>query len=155
MSYIQQALGRDEEILHLFNLNKYTLAIPYFLFTIAFGVLILGAISPGDISPLIYLGVAVITFIAGIVNVFQLKSLEYGVTTVKIIFKKGIIARDSDEIHNVAVETIELDQGIFGRLFGFGNVIIRGRGNSTITMENLDEPLKVKIALEEAVFNNR
>ena len=153
MGYIDSSLTNGEEVLSRFNINKYSLMAPYFLFVFAFSILLFGTISPGGIPPMIYFGVAVITFAAGLVMFIQIKSLEYGITNQRVIKKKGIIARNTEEIINKAVETIEVKQSIFGRMFGFGNVVVTGRGNSMVVFESVDEPLRVKREIETAVFD--
>jgi uncharacterized membrane protein YdbT with pleckstrin-like domain len=155
MSYIESSLSIDEKIVALFNLNKYTMIAPYLLFALSFAILLLGKISPGGISPLVYFGVSVITFITGLVMFFQIKSLEYGATNKRIIAKRGIIARRTDEILNKAVETVEVAQPILGRILGYGDIIVTGRGNSTIIFKGIDEPLNVKKFIEEAVFSDQ
>lgn len=126
---------------------------PYFLFIFAFAILLFGVIVPGDLPPLLYFVVATISFLTGLFLFIQLKSFEYGVTTQRIIKKKGLISRNTEEIINKAVETIEVKQGLLGRLFSFGNIIVTGRGNSIVIFESIEDPLKVKKIIESAIFN--
>ncbi|MNF09547.1 Bacterial membrane flanked domain protein [compost metagenome] len=47
-----------------------------------------------------------------------------------------------------SIETVELSQGVFGRIFGFGNVRITGRGSSDVVMRGVDDPLDAKRRIE-------
>lgn len=78
----------------------------------------------------------------------KLRSIEQGVTTKRVIYKKGIISRQSEEMKISSIETVEIEQGIMGRLFGFGNVKISGRGISDLVFKNVDDPMDVKRKIE-------
>jgi len=154
MSYLKNSLTNGEELKNIFYLNKYAVFAPYFLIALSFGILILGVVAPGDIPWQFYLAIAFITFFSGLVSYFKIKSLEYGVTSHRVISKRGIIARNSEEILNKAVETVEISQPMLGRILDYGDVYITGRGNSVVLFKGVEEPLKVKQAVEEAVFGD-
>ena len=56
----------------------------------------------------------------GIYDIFVLKTTEFGLTNKRVVFKKGIISRNTEEMNLKSVETVEIRQGIFGRIFGYG-----------------------------------
>ena len=41
-----------------------------------------------------------------------------------------------------------IDQGIFGRILGFGNIHVSGRGISDVVLRNIKDPMAVKRAIE-------
>ena len=41
-------------------------------------------------------------------------------------------------------ETIEVKQGILGRILGYGTVIVTGTGSSYVAFKTVADPLKVK-----------
>jgi hypothetical protein len=47
-----------------------------------------------------------------------------------------------------SIETVEIDQGILGRIFGFGTVKVTGRGTSSLDFKNIDDPMRVKREIE-------
>jgi len=65
-----------------------------------------------------------------------------------VILKRGIISRKSEEMKLTSIETVEIDQGVFGRIFGFGTVKITGRGISDIAFKGIDDPMSVKRQIE-------
>lgn len=83
-----------------------------------------------------------------IVEYFRLRFLEMGVTNKRVIQKRGIISRRTDEMKLRSIETVEIDQGIFGRLLGFGSVKVTGRGISDVVFKNIDDPMTVKKSIE-------
>ncbi|HEY7841202.1 MAG TPA: PH domain-containing protein, partial [Gammaproteobacteria bacterium] len=64
------------------------------------------------------------------------------------IFKKGIISRKTEEMKLGSIETVEIDQGVIGRLLGFGTVRVTGRGISDVTFTGVDDPMDVKRRIE-------
>jgi hypothetical protein len=47
-----------------------------------------------------------------------------------------------------SIETVEINQGIWGRIFGFGTVKVTGRGISDLMFKNIDDPMSVKRQIE-------
>ena len=75
-------------------------------------------------------------------------SYEQGVTNKRVIYKKGIISRKSEEMKLNSIETVDIDQGIAGRIFGFGDVTVTGRGLSNVVFKSVDDPMAVKRKIE-------
>lgn len=62
----------------------------------------------------------------GFANVFS----ELQVTTRRVVRKEGILTRDIDEWVLNRIAAVEVDQSIWGKLFGFGTVKIYRSGQS-------------------------
>jgi uncharacterized membrane protein YdbT with pleckstrin-like domain len=78
----------------------------------------------------------------------RLKFQEQGVTNKRVVLKKGIIGRQTEEMKLKSIETVEIDQGVLGRMLGFGSVRVTGRGVSDIVFRGIDDPMAVKRAIE-------
>ena len=66
---------------------------------------------------------------------------ELAVTDRRVIYKTGLIARHTIEMNRRQVESVDVDQSIFGRMIGYGTLIIRGTGGSLEPMHRIDNPL--------------
>jgi uncharacterized membrane protein YdbT with pleckstrin-like domain len=66
---------------------------------------------------------------------------ELAVTDRRVIYKTGLIARHTVEMNRRQVESVDVDQSIFGRMIGYGTIIIRGTGGSLEPMRRIDNPL--------------
>lgn len=130
-SYIEGSLIKNEQILHSFK-HHWSAWVPFWIWVIV-GPLTL------FISWLVALGIFL-----------NLKGTERAVTNRRVIQKTGVISRNTDEMKVTSIETVELQQGIFQRIFGSGTVKITGRGISDVIMKNVDDPGQVKKAIEEA-----
>ena len=91
-------------------------------------------------------------------NIFVLPLLkifftEQGVTTKKGVKKEGIISRNTEELHLSKVETVEIKQGILGRILGYGNIQLTGTGSSNLIFKTVSSPMKVKRNIETLLNN--
>lgn len=89
-----------------------------------------------------------ITLILALYEFLRLRSIEQGVTNKRVIFKKGIVSRQSEEMKLNSIETVEINQGVLGRILGFGEVKVTGRGISNVVFKTIDDPMAVKRQIE-------
>ena len=71
------------------------------------------------------------------------------VTNRRVILKKGIISRHTEEMFLNSVETVEIRQSIWGRILGYATIMVTGRGVSDLQLKWMQEPLEVKRAIED------
>ena len=129
MSYIEESLSTGEKIEALFRLHWFAW-IPMFIW------IVLGLLTFG------------LTWLVAIYEFLRLKCLEQGLTNKRVILKKGIISRKTEEMKLTSIETVEINQGVIGRIFGFGTVKISGRGISDVIFNGIDDPIAVKRQIE-------
>lgn len=129
MGYINDSLSSGEEIKALFKLHWFS-KIPMIIW------IILAIPTLG------------VTLLLAIWEWLRLRSIEQGVTNKRVIFKKGIVSRKSEEMKISSVETVEIIQGVIGRIFGFGSVKVTGRGISDLIFKNINDPMDVKRKIE-------
>ena len=79
-----------------------------------------------------------------------LRSIEQGVTNRRVVRKTGIVSRQTEELRLASIETIDLHQTTWGRMLGFGDVVLTGRGESAMIFARLARPLDAKRAIEGA-----
>jgi uncharacterized membrane protein YdbT with pleckstrin-like domain len=69
---------------------------------------------------------------------------ELAVTDHRVIYKTGLLARHTLEMNRGKVESVDVDQSILGRIFGYGTVIVRGTGGSLEPIRNIADPLSFR-----------
>ena len=74
-------------------------------------------------------------------------STEMVVTNRRVIYKTGLIRRRTVEMNISKIETVDVAQGIFGRIVGFGTVIIRGTGTTFEPLRKVANPLAFRNAV--------
>jgi len=80
-------------------------------------------------------------------NLFKILKIlftEQGVTTKRGIKKEGMISRNTEELHLSKVETVEIKQGVLGRILGYGDVVMTGTGFSSLVFNTVSNPMNVK-----------
>ena len=65
-------------------------------------------------------------------------------TTSRIILKRGFIRRHTIEMNMDKVESVDVDQSLVGRLFNYGNIIVRGTGSGFEPLKMIDHPLRFR-----------
>lgn len=76
---------------------------------------------------------------------------EIAVTNERIIYKKGLIARRIGELGIDRIEGVSVEQGVFGRLLGYGCVSIRGMGVGEVVLPSvIEDPVAFRTAIQEA-----
>jgi hypothetical protein len=55
---------------------------------------------------------------------------EWLLTSRRVIIKVGLISRRTIEMNLERIESIGVDQGIFGRIFGYGTITMIGTGGT-------------------------
>lgn len=73
---------------------------------------------------------------------------ELAITDKSIVAKWGLIRRESIEMRLQKVESIRVIQGIFGRIFGYGSIVVVGTGASSSPVPYIAEPLRFKKELD-------
>jgi len=72
---------------------------------------------------------------------FHRWTTETDVTNLRVVHKVGFIRRRTFEMSLDKVESVDVDQSIFGRIFNYGNVIIRGVGEGQEKIATIASPL--------------
>lgn len=97
---------------------------------------------------------SLLIFILGLVKFAQMlvikATTEIVVTTNRLIYKRGLIARNVGEMSIDRIESISVMQSFWGRIFDFGRLIIHGMGVGELIMPNLAEPIRFRRAIEKA-----
>ncbi len=75
---------------------------------------------------------------------------EFAVTNRRVIIKVGLISRRTVELKLEKIESIGVEQSIFGRIFGYGTIVVKGTGGTNEPFRGLARPLEFRKAVNEA-----
>jgi uncharacterized membrane protein YdbT with pleckstrin-like domain len=105
----------------------------------------------------VHIGVRVFSFVSLLVGVgifcnmlIAMLTTEIGITTFRLIYKTGLIARNVGEMNLNRVESVHVRQSIMGRILNYGAVDVRGMGIGDISLPVLQDPLALRRAIEVA-----
>ena len=92
--------------------------------------------------------IGLILVLFGILDVLRAEiarwTTEIAVTNQRVIWKRGLIRRDTIEINMPKVESVDVRQSILGRLLDYGTVIVRGTGGSPNPLAYVSAPLPLR-----------
>jgi uncharacterized membrane protein YdbT with pleckstrin-like domain len=144
MKYVRRVLLPGENIVYETGLHwlVYSRAILLLILAVAIFIGSLQVEQQFQIFIQIFAGVVlVIALFDALGAAIRRLSTELAVTDQRVIFKHGILARHTIEINRSKVESVDVDQSIFGRLFGYGTVLVRGTGGSLEPFQKIDDPI--------------
>ncbi len=106
-----------------------------------------------EINPVLRASILVM-FVLGLflfANMMIVKATtEIAITTDRLIYKKGMVARHVGELSVDRIEGVSVMQGVLGRILGYGNVSIRGMGVGEVILPPIEAPIEFRRAVQEA-----
>lgn len=124
-SYVQSALTNGEKIAYEGKVSLWSLA-PLFII----GLLLLP-----------FWGIGLLFWISAAIKYF---TTELAITNKRVIAKFGLISRTTIEINIQKIESIQVNQGILGRIFNFGSIVVAGAGNPQAPVPGISNPLQFR-----------
>jgi uncharacterized membrane protein YdbT with pleckstrin-like domain len=136
--YVENTLIPGERILHEAKISWWT-QLPLVLV----GILL---VAGGVAQPIIML-FAIPVFLAAYI---RRQSTELAVTNKRVVAKFGFIGRRTFEMQLSKIETIQVNQSLFGRIFDFGSLIVSGAGTPQEPIPGIAAPMAFRKAVMEA-----
>lgn len=74
---------------------------------------------------------------------------ERALTNRRLVIKRGLISRQTEEISFNRIEEVNLNQSMLQRILGSGDIRVTGTGSGEVVMKNIDAPLSVQKKINE------
>ena len=115
-------------------------AKPHWAMFIAPALVLLIGISAGRFGGLfIFVG-----FIWAVFRGLVWLTTELALTNKRVIAKSGIIRRNAIDVSLSKTEGVTYTQGIIGRIFGYGSIVVRGTGVGNVAVRFISQPESFK-----------
>jgi len=101
--------------------------------------------------PAVLLAAALILLIWGF---YRRSYAEYAVTNTRVVVKTGLMRRRTTETMLRQVEGITVDQGLLGRVFRYGTLVVEGSGGDRVPYAGIADPMRFRIAVLEQIEAN-
>jgi hypothetical protein len=75
---------------------------------------------------------------------------EFAVTTTRLIFKVGLVARYTTELLLGKVESIGVQQTLLGRLLNYGDLVVTGTGGAREVFPRVRDPIGLRNHVQQA-----
>jgi uncharacterized membrane protein YdbT with pleckstrin-like domain len=89
--------------------------------------------------------------VAILMGMVRRSATEMAVTNRRVIVKTGIASRRTIEMLLNKVETIEVQETAFGRIAGYGTVVLVGTGGSTEPFRKVAHPLQFRSQVQQQI----
>lgn len=147
MSYVQKVLLPGERVLYETGLHWLIFLRPALILLLAAAIAVASAYAPSGYGDIVLIAAGVIALI-GLISLIgaliRRGSTDLAVTDQRVVFKSGVLSRHTIEMNRGKVESVDVDQSLLGRLFGYGTVRLRGTGGSLEPMEGISDPLTLR-----------
>lgn len=142
MGYVDRNLMSGEQVVYKAKIHWFIFVQGVVLFVV--GILLFGVDREGGTGPFVG-SIIILLAIFSLLKAFILKvSTELAVTSKRVIAKVGLISRNTVELNHGKVESFNVEQSIFGRIFGFGTLIVNGTGGGKTPIPSIDSPLEFR-----------
>lgn len=153
MSYVSKHLMSGEVVVKEARLSR-VVYLPAIILFIIYIVLLYEVYSGGaetSIAMPIPEAFLVFAIVATVPAFIRRSSSEFAVTNKRVVVKVGLVRRHSTEILLRQVEGITVDQGLLGRIFNYGTIVIEGTGSDRTPYRAIGAPLKFRLAVQEQI----
>lgn len=130
MSYVEKSLAADETLVRKANFHW-----AYHVFAWA---------------SLILLGVILVGVIIFAWVMIWMTVTEIAVTDQRVLIKRGWLTRHTEELALQTIEEVNIDQGFWGRMLGFGKVTFGGSGSGEVKTPTIADPVGFRKAASDA-----
>ncbi len=130
MGYVQQTLGPHERMIAQ---GKWPL------------IFWIGAWAALILLGIIFVGVFIFARAA-----ITMLTTEFAVTDARVVLKRGWLNVHTQEISAGSIEGVQLVQSIWGKLFGYGRIMVTGTGDARLVFPAMSNPMAFRRAIEAA-----
>jgi uncharacterized membrane protein YdbT with pleckstrin-like domain len=79
------------------------------------------------------------------------RNIYYLITDRRILVRKGIFGIDYDILDMEYVEQVNINRGVWDRIFGSGTIIVQAIGVSSLMLYNVPAPIKIQRVIRERI----
>jgi uncharacterized membrane protein YdbT with pleckstrin-like domain len=155
MSYVETNLIMGEKVLYKTGLHWIAVVLPYVLggFFGLIGIMsLIGGLVAGAAGTVVVGFILIAASVGGIwLAVLTLKATEVAVTNKRVVIKVGLLRRRTFELLLSKVESIGVDEGVMGRMLGYGSVIVRGTGGTPEPFRRIMHPTEFRRQVQQQV----
>ena len=79
---------------------------------------------------------------------------EFAVTNKRVIFKTGLMKRSSEEIFLSKIESVTVNEGLWGRALNYGTINVRGTGGTLEPFHKIAHAQEFRRQIQEQISQN-
>jgi uncharacterized membrane protein YdbT with pleckstrin-like domain len=114
-------------------------------------------IGSATVSPQVMAIAGAVLLLASVIvfsyGIARRNATEMAVTNRRVLIKTGMTSRRTVDMMLSRVESIGVVETTFGRLFGYGSVVVRGTGGTPEPFEMISHPQEFRRAVQEQIVS--
>lgn len=146
--YIENILQPGEKILYSTTIHAIVYVPGLACLLAAAATLASAHVMPNDAAVMAMLGASTLLVLLGGALLarawFRRWTTETDVTSLRLVHKEGFIRRQTFEMSLDKIESVDVSQGIAGRIFGWGDVTVMGVGEGRKTIRMIASPIEFR-----------
>jgi uncharacterized membrane protein YdbT with pleckstrin-like domain len=151
VGYVERHLLAGEHVVYKTRLHWILFLRPALV--VVAGIALALVLRPVQDPPWLWMigaGIAVIGLVWGLVHYVEMMTSEFAVTSSRLILKVGLISRYTTELLLTKVETIGVQQGLMGRMLGYGDLTVTGTGGAREVFRRVRDPIGFRNHVQQA-----
>jgi uncharacterized membrane protein YdbT with pleckstrin-like domain len=148
MSYVQRVLQPGETVVHQSRLHPLIFLPALIWLLIALALLVASTQTTDDRINIALIAAAVLFGVLALASwaraAIRRATTELAITDRRVIYKSGLLSRHTLEMNRSKVESVDVDQSILGRIFDYGDVIVKGTGTGFEPLTTIAAPLDLR-----------
>ena len=144
MGYVDRTLRPGEAVIVRARLHWIVYAPAIAMVVLGLMLLFIG----GDAQIFAPIPIFAAPFLAGLAWLYR-ATTEIAATSRRFIVKRGMLRRNVIEIQAWQIESVTIDQSIWGRVFNFGTLIVGGTGMASDAIYRVARPMELRHAVDE------
>jgi uncharacterized membrane protein YdbT with pleckstrin-like domain len=137
MGFVERNLLPNEQVTYRARLHWIIYLVPAIVVVAAIAI----GLGGGGIAAIVVGGIGLLLMLPPWI---KSSSSEFAITNKRVVIKVGLIRRHSLELLLQKVEGIGVDQGIIGRILGYGTITVSGVGGTKEAFQRISNPLEFR-----------
>ena len=137
MGFVERNLLPNEQVTYTATLHWIIYLVPVIMLLVAMAL----ALALNGVAGMVVGAVGLLLMIPPWI---KSSSSEFAITNKRVVIKVGLIRRHSLELLLQKVEGIGVDQGIVGRILGYGTITVSGVGGTKEAFQRISNPLEFR-----------
>ena len=149
----------NEKVIYVTNPHPVFLVVPLlviFLVPIIFviwGCPIWQVLHLDQLCPFL---ISSVSFFVSLIVVLDWLSNRFYITNFRVLRERGIIGKRYVSVWFFKIQDVSVDFGIFGKIFGFGNILFESAGKQgQVKFQGLPSPLRIHALIENEIGKNQ
>jgi uncharacterized membrane protein YdbT with pleckstrin-like domain len=151
MNYIEKSKLQGESLVKIYKPSKYIYSMPLLLLIIGISMLF-NIIELEDRTNTETSDAGGYLTAACLVALYYIKTMKYYVTNKRVVSKHGF-GTNVKEFPLDKIETVQIDEGVIGKLLGFSDIKVTGVGNEKLQFSFIEDAINVKTLISQNIEN--